>query len=78
MKKTFLLTDISINFSFRIFFYIFSSLAINLNKSKISYKLYSNAEVFPNIKQIELIRKKEFAIAVLNMDNKTFIIHITF
>lgn len=40
--------------------------------------LFNTAKTLPIIKQIDLIEKKEFAVATLNSKNENFIIHVTF
>ena len=37
---------------------------------------YIIRNIFPTTRQVELIRKKKFAIVVLDPGNKTFIIHV--
>ena len=35
------------------------------------------AEVLPMTRRVEIINKKEFAMAALNTDNKTFVVYVT-
>lgn len=49
---------------------------INFQAQDLKYRYYIIKKIFLTIKKLELIRKKEFAIAVFNQDYKVFIIYI--
>lgn len=59
------------------FFLTFNSANIWFVKKKLVWKTYNITKALPMTKRVEIIFKKEFRVAVLNENNKTFIIHIT-
>ena len=40
------------------------------------WRIYIINEALPTIKQVQIIYKKDFIIAVLDADNKTFVMHV--
>lgn len=60
-----------------ILFLILSNIKINFYNQKLSWRLYIIAEVFFITRQVELIRKKEFAAAIVNPRDKIFVVYIT-
>lgn len=44
---------------------------------KLTWSSYITTKSLPNIRQIELINKREFVIIVLDIHSETFIIHIS-
>lgn len=77
-KKTFLLTGISINVVLQIFFLILNKVKINFIHHEMNYKLYTTIETQSKIKQGDLILIKLFAMANLNLDNESFVVHSAF
>lgn len=77
-KKTLVMVDISIDIIYRILIFILSNVKIDLNNWELKYRLYTIVKTLLSTKWIELIKQKEFAIIALNLDNKTFLIHILF
>ena len=59
-----------------ILFLIFSNADIQFPKKKLTWRSYTTAEALPNIKQVELIDKKEFVKAALDENLKTFVIYV--
>ena len=57
-------------------FLIFGIADIQLAEKKFVWRIYIAAKALPTIKKVEIIRRKKFAIAALNVDSKIFIIHI--
>lgn len=70
-EKTFLLTDIGMDIAFGMLFLILSNVKINFTNRKLRWKLYTTAKVLPTTQQIQLFRKKEFAIAALDPENES-------
>ena len=58
-------------------FLILNNVDIQFAEKKLTWRLYTAAEVLPTIKRVELINKKEFAKAALDAESKTFIVHIS-
>ena len=56
---------------------------LTLSKAKVQFpeqkfvlKIYMAAKALQTTKKVEIIDKKKFVIAVLNADNKTFVVHV--
>lgn len=77
-EKTFLLANICINIALRMLFLNLSNAEIHFLEQKLNKKLYTTIGNLPTIKQVELIRKKKFAIVIFDPDDKIFVIHIVF
>ena len=45
-------------------------------EKKLTWRSYTTAEALPTNKRVELINKKEFAIAALDEKSETFVVHI--
>ena len=43
---------------------------------KLVWRTYMAAEALPTTRRVKIIDKKKFAVAVLNADNKTFMLHV--
>ena len=59
-----------------ILFLTFSKVDIWFAKQELVWKTYTAAKTLPTIKKVEIIDKKKFAVAVLNADDKTFMVHV--
>ena len=49
---------------------------MSFNKKIFSRKSYTTNKTLPIIEQVSIINLKEFVIAVLNIDNETFVVYI--
>lgn len=70
------MADTSIKMVQKMFFLIFFNIDIRFAKEEITWKRYAAAKTLLITKKIELLCKKTFMAAVLNADNKTFVMHI--
>lgn len=61
-----------------IFFLTPSNIKINFLEQKLNWRLYTTIEDLPTIKRVELVKKKEFVAAALDLDNKTFMVYLAF
>lgn len=77
-KKTFLLADISMDIALGIFFLILNNIKVNFTNRKPKQRLYTIFKAFSTIRWIELGKKKKFAAIIMNLNDKTFIVHIIF
>lgn len=68
-KETFLLIDMGINAIFVMFFIFLSNVKVNFNDQELKQKQYTIVHVFLTNRQMELVRKKEFA--AVTLDSKT-------
>ena len=57
-------------------FLTLSKADIRFMERELVWRTYTAAEALPMIRRIEIINKKEFAVAVLNADDKTFMVYI--
>ena len=54
----------------------FSNADVSFSEGTLMWKSYTTSKVLPTIKQVQIVNPKEFVIAALNMDSKTFVVHI--
>ena len=77
-EKTFLMANVSPNMVFGIFFFIPNSANINFLKKKLWWRSYIIEKALFTTKRVELVEKKEFTTAALNLEYETFVIYIVF
>ena len=53
-----------------------SNADVAFGKRTHMWKSYTTNEVLPTIKQVQLVDPKEFVIAALDADSKTFVVHV--
>lgn len=75
-EKTSLLANISKDVILRMFFLILTNVKINFIDRKLNLRLYTTIKALLTTNHIELVGKKEFVVATLNLNNETFIVHI--
>ena len=75
-EKIFILAEINIDIILNISFLTLSNVKIDFIDRHIYWKSYTVVKVFLITRQIELIGNKEFAVVVLNLEDKAFVIHI--
>lgn len=64
--------DIALGMSF----FTLSNIQINFVNCHIHQKIYIIAAVFLTIRQVKLVKKKEFVIATLDLEDEIFIIQV--
>ena len=57
-------------------FLTLSKADIRFAEQELVWRTYTATEALPTTKRVEIIDKREFAIAALNADNETFVIHV--
>ena len=57
-------------------FLIFSKANIRFTERKLVWRTYTAAEALLTTRKVEIIDKKEFAAAILNVDDEIFVVHI--
>ena len=75
-QETFLVTDTRIEVVLEMFFLTLGNADIRFAERELVWRTYSAAEALSTTRRVEIIDKKEFATAVLNEDDKTFVVHI--
>ena len=58
------------------FFFILSSTDIDFLNQKLHWRTYTTLEALSTTEHIELVGKKEFAAIILDLEYKTFVIHL--
>lgn len=75
-EETFLPANISKDVISRIQFLTLSNIELNFNKNKLRWRFYTTIKAFFNTRQVKLMRKKQFAVVVLDLKDDTFMVHI--
>ena len=75
-EGTFLIANVSPEVVFGMLFFTLSSADIDVLDQDLRWRTYINEEAFPTTRCIELVRKIEFAVVVLDPKHETFIIHV--
>ena len=75
-QKTFFGANIGLEVILKISFLTFSKANIWFAEQKFVEKTYTAAKTLPIIGQVEIIRNEKFIVAVLDANNKIFIVHI--
>lgn len=76
-QKTFLLVDISIGLVLNIVFLFFQNAKIQFGRKQLNQKSYIVAEALFTTTQIESIKKKEFAKAILEKNVEVFVVYVS-
>ena len=77
-EKTFLVANVSPDMVLGMPFFTLSSADINFPKKKLRWRSYTIEEALPITKRVELVGKKEFAAATLDLGHETFVVHVVF
>ena len=75
-EETFLGANVGPEVVLAMFFLTLSSADIDFLGRELRWKTYTTKEAFLTIRHVELVGKKEFAIAALDMGSKTFVVHV--
>ena len=75
-QVTFMLANIGLDVVLEMLFLTFNKADIRLVERKLAWKTYTAAEALPTTKRVEIINKREFAVALLNADDKTFVLNM--
>lgn len=57
-------------------FLILSNVKINFLEWELNWRLYITGEALLTTKQVELVRRKGFAVTIFDSDDKIFLVHI--
>lgn len=72
-EKNFLLNNVKLGIVCEIPFVLINNIDINFQARNLQQRSYTNKKVLPTTIRVELIKKKEFTVATLDLDNKVFI-----
>ena len=70
------MANVSLKVVLGMLFLTLSNADIDFLGQERRWKTYTNKEVLPTIRRVELVRKKEFAAAALNPKHETYVVHI--
>ena len=75
-QETFLVTNTKFKVILRMPFLKLSNIDVSFGEGTLTWKSYTTNEALPTTKQVQLVDPKEFVIAALDMDSKTFVVHV--
>ena len=76
-EETFLVANVSLKVVFRMLFFVFSSANIDFLDWELCWRTYITEKTLLTSRCVKLMEKKEFAAAALDLEYKTFVIHVT-
>ena len=75
-QKTFLLANIGLEVVLEMLFLTLSKADIRCAERKLVWRTYTAAKALLTTRKVEIIDKMEFAAALLNADDETFVVHV--
>ena len=75
-EKTFLVANVSPEVVLGIFFLILSGTDVDFSGWELQWRTYTTEEALPTTRCIELVGKKKFAAAALDLEYKTYVVHV--
>ena len=75
-EETFLVANVSSEIVFGMLFLILSGADVDFLGQKLGWRTYTTKEALPTTKDVELVGKKEFAAAALDLEHETYVILI--
>ena len=75
-KETFLVANISPEIVIEMAFLILNNTNIDFLGRELRWKTYSTKNALPTSRRVELVGKKEFAAATLNLEHQTYVVHV--
>ena len=75
-EEIFLRANVSPDVVLRMRFFTLSDADIDFPKRKLQWKSYTIKKTLSTIKQVKLVRKKEFVVAVLDLGYESFIVYV--
>ena len=75
-QGTFLLANIGLEVVLGMPFLTFSKVDIQFAERKLVWRTYTAVKALPTTRRVEIIDKREFAVAALNADNKIFVVYV--
>ena len=76
-QETFLVGDTKFEVVLGMPFLKISNASIAFNKKTLMWRLYTTNQALSTPKQVQMVDLKEFIIAALDMDSKTFVVYLT-
>ena len=75
-EETFLVANVSPEIVVRIFFLILSGADVDFLGYKLWWRTYITEKAFSTTRHVELVGKKEFAAAVLDLEYETYVVYV--
>ncbi len=75
-EKSFLLADVKPDIVLGMLFLTMSNADVNFQARNLQWRSYTTGDILPTTRQVELIGKKEFAAAALDLEHEAFVFHI--
>ena len=75
-EKTFLVANVSPEVVFGMLFLTLSNIDVDFSGWELRWRIYTTKEAVLTTKRIELVDKKEFAAAALDLEYETYVIHV--
>ena len=75
-EETFLVANVSLELVFEISFLTLSDIDVDFLDQGLWWRTYTIKKSLTTIRYVELVEKKKFAAAVLDLKHKTFIVYI--
>ena len=75
-QKPFLIANTKFEVILRMFFLKFNNADMLFDKKTFTWRTYTINKVLSTTKQVQIINKKDFVIAALDANSKTFVIHV--
>ena len=75
-QKIFLVADTKFEVVLGMPFLKISNANVAFNKGMLTWKSYTTNKALATIKRVQLVNLKKFAIAALDADNETFVVHM--
>ena len=74
--ETFIVADTQFGMVLEIPFLKISNADVSFSEKTLTWKSYTTIKALPTTKRVQLVNPKEFVIAVLDADSKTFVVHV--
>ena len=75
-QETFLVANTKFEMVLGMLFLKISNADVAFGEETLTWKSYTTNKALPTTKQVQLVNPKEFVIAALDVDSKTFIVHV--
>ncbi len=75
-KESFLLADVRPDIVLEMPFLTMSNADVDFQARNLQWKFYTTEEVLPTTRRVELVGKKEFTVAALDLEHEAFVVHI--
>ena len=70
------MADTKFEMILKMFFLKINNADVSFNEKTLTWKCYITNEALPTTKQVQLVDPKEFVIAALDADSKTYVMHV--